>query len=106
MKKLLNIIVVVLLGSSLGLAQAPSGLNYQTVLRDNNGDLLVGQNVDIKLSILDEIATGTVLFVETHTKTSNTFGLINIKIGSVETESFSNINWTVNDKYLKVEIDF
>jgi hypothetical protein len=46
-------------------------------------------------------------FTETHSKTTNSKGLINLNIGQGTPVSgtFSGINWAVNSKFIKVEID-
>lgn len=85
------------------MAQVPEAINYQGVLRDSDGDILSNKLVNVKLSILE---SGASVFVETHNGVStNEFGLINLKIGTVETASFSTIDWEAGDKDLKVEVD-
>jgi len=63
--------------------------------------------VRVRLSILDNTATGSVLYVETHLKTTNALGLFNLIIGqgTVVSGVFSALNWGTNAKFLKVEMD-
>ena len=46
------------------------------------------------------------LYTETHTKTTNSKGLVNLNIGQgvPSSGSFSGINWALNPKFIKVEI--
>jgi hypothetical protein len=88
-------------------AQVPQGINYQSVARDNNGNVLANQAVSIRLSILSGSPAGTAVYVETHAKTTDGFGLFSLKIGqgSVVSGNFSTISWGSNAYFYKVEID-
>lgn len=88
-------------------AQPPEKFNYQGVARMANGSPIASQAIGIKISILDGSSTGTQVYVETHSATTNQFGLYNVAIGggTVVSGNMSNINWGSGDKYVKVEID-
>ncbi len=88
-------------------SQTPQGVSYQAVAFDASGNAVVNSSVGIQISILDNSATGTVVYTETFTKTTNAQGLFNLNIGTGAPTSgtFSAINWAVNSKFLKVEID-
>jgi hypothetical protein len=105
MKKIITL--TLLLVSILSFAQVPQGISYQAIALNNSGNPVVSSNVGIRLSVVDNSATGTVLYTETHTKTTNTQGLFNLVIGqgTVTTGTFSTINWSTNSKFLKVEMD-
>ena len=108
MKKLLLSLSTFLLCFQLASAQAPNALNYQAVARDNAGQIIANQNVSIRFSILDGSPTGSILFSETHSATTNTLGLFTTSIGggTAILGSFSTINWGVGgSKWLKVELD-
>jgi hypothetical protein len=107
MKKLLTIHVCLFLLISLTNAQAPQALNYQAVARTADGVIIPTQNIGVRFSILDANVTGTVLFSETHTTTTNPYGLFTLAIGkgTPVTSTFASINWASGtDKFLKVEI--
>jgi hypothetical protein len=107
MKKLLTIHVCLFLLISLTIAQAPQALNYQAVARTSDGVIIPTQNIGVRFSILDANVTGTVLFSETHTTTTNPYGLFTLAIGkgTPVTSTFASINWASGtDKFLKVEI--
>lgn len=88
-------------------AQVPQGMSYQAVAFNTNGQLATNTTVGVQISILDNSATGPVIYVEQHNQTTNAQGLysLNIGQGTATTGIFSNINWGVNLKFLKVEID-
>lgn len=85
-------------------AQSPAQMNYQAVVRDNNGNPLAGgTSVKLRFSIHDLTNTGTVVFTETNTTTTNQFGLVNVQIGS--SNNLAIVNWGNGAKYLQVETD-
>jgi hypothetical protein len=88
-------------------SQAPQKFNYQAIARNNVGVELATQPIGIRVSIVDGSPNGTVLYQETHSKTTNQFGLFTLSVGAgnVITGSFSSISWGVGSKYIKTEID-
>lgn len=106
MKKIL-LTVGILLGCHLVSAQAPEKMSYQAVMRNNSGQLLVNQNIGIKVSVLQGSSSGTVVFSERLTGTTNTNGLVSLEIGSgtVLSGTFAAINWASGNYYLKTETD-
>ena len=105
MKKLL--LLSALFISLVTFAQVPQGISYQAIALNGSGTPVVSSNVRVKLSILDTSASGTVLYSETHLKTTNAQGLFNLVIGQGTLVSgvFATINWGTNSKFLKVEMD-
>lgn len=88
-------------------SQAPQGISYQAVAFNTNGSSVVNGNVGVKISILDNSISGTVVYSETYLKLTNAEGLFNLNIGqgTPSTGTFSSINWGTNSKFLKVEVD-
>ena len=87
---------------------SPQFFNYQAVAHDDNGNVLQGQTLDVKITIISDSATGPNAYAETHNSIlTNSYGLFTLKIGegSVNSGSFSNINWKSKKHYLKIEID-
>ena len=74
-------------------------------MRPNN--LVTNQTVGTRISILQGSASGTAVYVETQTPTTNTNGLVTIDIGtgSVVTGTFSTIDWSSSTYYIKTETD-
>lgn len=81
--------------------------NYQGVARNASGAALANTNLGIKISIISSTPTGTVEYEETHTITTNDFGLYNLNIGggTVITGSIATINWGAANHFVKVEMD-
>ena len=59
------------------------------------------------MTILQDSATGTAVYVETHTPTTNANGLASIQIGngSIVSGTFGDIDWSSGSYYLKSETD-
>jgi hypothetical protein len=105
MKKLYATIGLFL--ASIVSAQVPQAFSYQTIAFNAAGAPVANGNVSFRISILDNSATGTVLYTETQTKTTNAKGLVNLNIGqgTAATGNFGGINWGTNTKFVKVEMD-
>lgn len=106
MKKLLTITAILLI-SNFVTAQVPQALNYQAVARTAEGVIIPTQNISVRFSILDVSITGATLYSETHTVTTNSYGLFTLAIGkgTPVTSTFPSIDWASGtDKFLKVEI--
>ena len=112
MKKLFTIFAAVLLTASVYLpqrasAQAPQKMSYQAVIRNASNNLVTNQTVGMQISILRGSSSGTAVYVETQTPTTNANGLVNIEIGggTVVSGTFAGINWSDSTYYIKTETD-
>jgi hypothetical protein len=105
MKKIL--VTLTLLCTIVVFAQVPQGISYQAIALDGSGNPILSLPVGIRLSIVDTSASGTVLYTETHTPTTNAQGLYNLVIGqgTPTVGTFSTIKWETNSKFLKLEMD-
>lgn len=88
-------------------AQPPVKFNYQGIARAADGSPIVNQALGIRISILDGSASGTVQFVETHTATTNAYGLYTLSIGggTAVTGTIMSPTWSGTGTFIKVEID-
>jgi len=107
MRKIALILFFVILTVITVYSQVPEKINYQAVIRNSSGELVTGQDVGIKVSILDETSSGTVLYSEEHAVSTNAYGQVALEIGGGTPASgvFSSIDWGINDKFLKLEVD-
>ncbi len=106
MKHLITLLTLCLI-SVYSFSQIPQALTYQAVARNNAGTALVNTNVSIRISIKDLTAIGSTIYSETHSSTTNQFGLFTLSIGTgtVVSGTFATIPWAVGAKFMKVEMD-
>ena len=103
------LLLVFITFSSFVYSQVPNQINYQAVARNSVGNVLPNKKIMVRLSIREGSATGSVLYKETRTIITNSFGLFNIAIGSPgadnTTGTISGIDWSTAAKFIQVEID-
>jgi hypothetical protein len=105
MKKLYTIIAAILLTATT-FAQAPEKMSYQAVVRDSGDALVTNQAVGMQISILQTTATGTAVYVETQTPTTNINGLVTLEIGTgTSTDDLTTIDWSSGTYFIKTETD-
>jgi len=108
MKKHFTVIILLTLLGIQTFAQTPQSVPYQAVARNSAGNLLVNQSVSLRFTVHDASGSGTTLYQETQSATTNSLGLFSVNVGqgTVVTGTFSGIAWSNgNSKYLQVEID-
>ena len=95
------------LSLSSSFAQAPSKFSFQSVVRNSTGALVTSTTVGMRISILNGSSTGTVVYVETQTPTTNANGLATIMIGAgtVVSGIFDSVAWGSGTYFLKIETD-
>ena len=105
MQKLLTSLL--LLFSICAFAQAPERISYQGVARDNAGLILANQAIGLKIKLRSVSINGTVVYDETHSVSTNAFGLFNVQIGGgvVQSGTFATINWGGNTYYIETLMD-
>lgn len=106
MKKLFSVVATLLFAINM-FAQAPQKMSYQTVVRNGSGALITSSPIGIKISLLQGSISGTVVFAETHSATTNANGLASLEIGggSVTTGTFAAIDWANGPYFIKTETD-
>ncbi len=106
MKKTITLLAAVILTVSIW-AQSPQKMSYQAVIRDASNTLVTSTAVGMQISILQTTSTGTAVYVETQTPTTNANGLVSIEIGggTVVSGSFSAIDWSAGPYFIKTETD-
>ena len=112
MKTIYSILACLLLTASVcctqqANAQAPQKMSYQSVLRNSSNVLLTNKQVGIKISVLQGTASGTAVYVETQTATTNANGLLSLQIGNgtATTGTFAGIDWSAGPYFIKTETD-
>ena len=92
-------------------AQTSKGINFQGIARDNNGYILPNKSINIRISIKADTLSSKIEYQEITPITTSVLGLFTIMIGAYETNKivavgpFENIDWSITEKYLQIEID-
>jgi len=88
-------------------AQVPQTMSYQAVIRDNANELVTDHPVGMQISILQGSSTGTAIYSETHTSSTNENGLVTIEVGGGTPIAglFEGIDWSSGPYFIKSEID-
>jgi hypothetical protein len=106
MKKLFTILFFFV--SFIALSQN-NGINFQGVGRNSSGAVIASTKISLRFSVIQSSETGTVEYVESKEVTTNAQGIFSVVIGDgtqiSKTGNFSDINWKINPKFLKVEMD-
>ena len=106
MKKIFTLLAFVLLSANV-FAQAPQKMSYQAVIRNSSNDLVASTSIGMKISIVQGSDSGTVVFSETQSITTNNNGLATLEIGngSVLEGTFGDIDWSQGPYFIKTETD-
>ena len=106
MKKIYSLLITILFSTQL-FAQAPNKMSYQAVIRNSSNTLVVSKNIGMQISILQGSVTGTAVYVERQTPSTNANGLASIEIGTgtIVSGSFATINWGNGPYFIKTETD-
>ena len=96
MKKLLFALLVGL--TSVAYSQVPQGINYQSVVRSTSGAILPSTAITVEFKLYNGLST-TLVYHETHSTTTNSFGMVNLIIGqgSPLSGSFNSIPWATTN---------
>lgn len=102
------ILSLILIIPILTSAQAPEKINFQSIIRDNEGVIWSNKAVSLKIGILEGGANGTISYLETHNKTTDMSGLISLQIGTgnIISGAFHQINWSNAPHFIRLEADF
>ena len=104
MKRLLTLLIFAI--SLQTYAQLADAFNYQATIRAESGDLLVNTNVNFKVTIFEGQGVGA-SYQELHFVGSDDLGHVNFVVGFGEPldGSMSEIDWSMGNYYMKVELD-
>lgn len=105
--KAFSICTTLILQVTLIFAQAPQRFSFQGVARKPDGKVVVNAMIGVRLTIHAETTGGTVVYQETHTAQTNTFGIFNVQIGggNVVSGQLATISWKTFPYFLQLEMD-
>ena len=97
MKKVIPVIVSIVICCFYTVAQAPQGFNYQAVARDGDNAVLANTALDIKIGLFQGSETGTLVWEEIHSVTTNDLGLFTLTIGDTTADNSGGSATTFSD---------
>lgn len=88
-------------------AQVPQAIPYQAIARDVSGGILSNQTIGLQFSIHDATLSGTIVYQEAQSVTTNALGLFtcNLGEGTPIVGTLSAVTWGSGLKFLQVEMD-
>ncbi|MCO6161761.1 hypothetical protein [Flavobacterium sp. NRK F7] len=101
-------ILLFILCSCFTFAQVPQGMSHRGIAYNSSGVVLTNTDIGVRVRILDNGASGTIVYEETHNRTTNNNGQYNFNIGEgivQGSNNFSDINWSIGNKFLEIAID-
>ncbi len=106
-RKCITSILMAMLVSVGIMAQVPQKFNYQAVVRNSQGELLINSPVSVNISILKGSVSGQILYAESQHPTTNGNGIFTIAIGdgNVTAGAMSAIDWADGPYYIRTDID-
>lgn len=105
------LLLAVLFFTAVVLAQAPSRIGYQAVIRNNTNQLVANKQIGMRISIQKYMfglpPTYTNVYIETQKPTTNDNGLVSLQIGggTVVGGTINSINWGDGSYYIQTETD-
>lgn len=86
-------------------AQSPQGIQFQSVVRDGTGTPMNNATVSVRFSV--QTAAVVTVFQETHTVTTDNFGLFNLVLGqgTLVSGNFTNIDWGSSQHQVNIEVN-
>jgi surface protein len=106
MKNYLFTVILLFLGLSLN-AQAPQGFNYQATVRNSSGNLVLNESVRFSFNIIQGSQTADPTYSEDHALLTDDLGQVSLVIGqgSPTAGVFSEVDWSLGNYYLAIELD-
>ena len=106
MRKLLTLLFLFV---SMVVFSQNNGINFQGIGRNSSGAVLASTKLTLRFTVLQVSETGTIEYIESKEVLTNAQGIFSTVIGDgtqiSKTGNFSDINWKINPKFLKVEMD-
>jgi hypothetical protein len=102
-----ELLLVFLLIAQAAVAQVPGKFNYQAIVRNSDGQVVAGETVAFRISILAGDVSGEALYTEEQIVTTNDFGMAVLLIGDQEGQRglLGDIDWTADTYFIRIEVD-
>lgn len=107
MKSALTILLLFVTVTLKLYAQSPEKMSYQAIIRSQNNDLVANSRISLRVIVHQGSASGTIVYQETHSATTNNNGLVSLEIGTgnITTGTFSAIAWEKGPYFIETQVD-
>ena len=107
MKRFILALLLGFCGLIYSFSQLPFSFKYQAVIRNSDGTAVKSNPIGLRISILQGSSTGIALFIESHSTTSNSSGVVSVNVGqgTPASDALDSIKWKNGPYFLKVEVD-
>ena len=99
MKRLFTILLAVLSAAGV-FAQSPNKMSYQAVIRNSSDALITNTQIGMEINIRQGSPTGSIIYTETQTPTTNANGLVSLEIGGT---GFNAIDWSAGPYFMETK---
>lgn len=105
MKSIVVFFLGLLLTNAL-VGQDSTGISYQAIVRTASGTVS-SKTIGVQISILRDSVSGSAVYVERHSPTTDNLGYVTLEIGKGTTESgdFLGLDWLSGPYFIQSEID-
>jgi len=89
----------------------PSGISYQAVARESGGAELINQNLTVRIGMLRDSPSGTLVYEEVHDAVTNGFGLFSLTIGegvstgNASLDELATVPFGAAPHFIRIDID-
>ena len=106
MKQIIPLLLSILFANDI-LAQAPTTMIHEFMVNNSTGTPVASRTIAVRASILQGSSSGTAVYVETHTPTTdaNALARISVGAGTVVSGTYGTIDWSAGPYYIKTEVD-
>jgi len=106
MKRILTLLLFVTVTLTV-FAQSPEKMSYQAIIRAQDNSLVTNSNISLKIIVHQGTVSGTNVYLETHSVSTNSNGLVSLEIGTgrIVTGNFSSIAWEKGPYFIETQVD-
>ena len=106
MKQIITLLLLITV-NLVAFAQSPEKISYQAIMRGQDNTLVKSSKVNLKIIIHQGSSNGTAVYLETHSVTSNSNGLVSLEIGTGTSGLglFSAIAWEKGPFFIETQVD-
>ena len=109
MKKIFTLLIGIVFSITILNAQdaPPRAFSFKATIKDKYGLPVLLKKINLRITILQGDMNGPAVYSEYFTPTTNLYSQVDVEIGRgiVLSGSFSSINWSTNEYFLKIEAD-